>query len=167
MGEGESIRASDVRYLPIVSAFAQTIGVVEEVDRLIGHKNGISPGRVVLALMVEALSGRTPLFHLPQAFARLDTELLLGEAISHEKLNDDEVGRVLDRLYELGTSRVLSAIAGIGIGSGLTYVYSCEVLSYPVKRASQSRILFHTCAQTIHRLTQAGQIASQSPAEIG
>ena len=111
MREGESIRASDMRYLPIVSAFARTIGVVEEVDRLCGHKNGISPGRVVLALILDALSGRTPLFRLPQAFAKLDTELLLGEAISPEKLNDDAVGRVLDRIFEVGTGKVLSAVA--------------------------------------------------------
>jgi transposase len=61
--------------------------------------------------MVDALSGRTPLFRLPQAFAKLDTELLLGEAISPEKLNDDAVGRVLDRLFDVGTSKVLSAVA--------------------------------------------------------
>jgi transposase len=41
----------------------------------------------------------------------MDTELLLGEAISPEKLNDDAVGRVLDRLYEVGTSKVLSAVS--------------------------------------------------------
>jgi len=111
MRNGESIRASDVRYLPIVSAFARTIGVVDEVDRLCGHERGISPGRIVLALMVDALSGRTPLFRLPQAFAKLDTELLLGEAISPGKLNDDAVGRVLDRLFDVGTSQVLSAVA--------------------------------------------------------
>jgi len=61
--------------------------------------------------MVDALSGRTPLFRLPQAFAKLDTELLLGEAISPAKLNDDAVGRVLDRLFEVGTNKVLSAVA--------------------------------------------------------
>ena len=46
--------------------------------------------------MVDALSGRAPLFRLPQAFAKLDTELLLGEAISPDRLNDDAVGRVLE-----------------------------------------------------------------------
>jgi len=111
MRDGESIRACDMRYLPIVSAYARTLGVVEEIDRLCAHERGISPGRIVLALMVDALSGRTPLFRLPQAFAKLDTELLLGEAISPEKLNDDAIGRVLDRLFEVGTSKVLSAVA--------------------------------------------------------
>jgi transposase len=97
MRERESMRACDVKYLPIVSAYARTMGVVEEVDRLCDKERGISPGRIVLALM--------------QAFAKMDTELLLGEAISPDKLNDDAVGRVLDRLYEVGTSKVLSAVA--------------------------------------------------------
>jgi len=111
MKEGESLRACDVRFLPIVSAYARTLGMVEEVDRLCGSKRGISDGQIVLALVLDALSGRSPLFRLPQAFAKLDTELLLGETISPEKLNDDAVGRALDRIFEVGTSKVLSAVA--------------------------------------------------------
>jgi transposase len=41
----------------------------------------------------------------------LDTELLLGEAISPEKLNDDAVGRALDRIFDVGTSKVLAGVA--------------------------------------------------------
>jgi transposase len=111
MKEGEAIHACDVRFLPIVSAYARTLGLVEEVDRLSGSKRGVSDGQVVLALVLDALSGRSPLFRLPQAFAKLDTELLLGEAISPDKLNDDAVGRALDRLFEVGTGKVLSAVA--------------------------------------------------------
>jgi transposase len=111
MKEGEPIRACDVRFLPIISAYARTLGVVEEVDRLCGSKRGVSDGQVVLALILDALSGRSPLFRLPQAFAKLDTELLLGEAISPDKLNDDAVGRALDRIFEVGTGKVLSAVA--------------------------------------------------------
>lgn len=65
----------------------------------------------MLALVLDALSGRSPLFRLPQAFAKLDTELLLGGSISPEKLNDDAVGRALDRIFEVGTGKVLSAVA--------------------------------------------------------
>jgi transposase len=111
MKEGEPIRACDVRFLPIISAYARTLGVVEEVDRLCGSKRGVSNGQIVLALILDALSGRSPLFRLPQAFAKVDTELLLGEAIAAEKLNDDAVGRTLDRIFEVGTGKVLSAVA--------------------------------------------------------
>jgi len=111
MKAGEPIRACDVRFLPIVSAYARTLGLVEEVDRLCGSKRGVSNGQIVLALVLDALSGRSPLFRLPQAFAKLDTELLLGETMSPEKLNDDAVGRALDRIFEVGTGKVLSAVA--------------------------------------------------------
>jgi transposase len=111
MKEGEPIRACDVRFLPIVSAYARTLGMVEEVDRLCGSKRAVSDGQIVLALLLDAVSGRTPLFRLPQAFAKMDTELLLGEAISPDKLNDDAVGRALDRIFEVGTGKVLSAVA--------------------------------------------------------
>jgi Domain of unknown function (DUF4277) len=91
MGEGQSLRACDLKFLPIVPAYARTLELVEEVDRLIGSKRGISDGQVVLTLVLDALSGRSPLFRLPQAFAKLDTELLLEKAISPERLNDDAV----------------------------------------------------------------------------
>jgi len=107
----EARRASDVKYLPVVSAYARTLGIVEEVDRLCGPKRGVSHRTVVLALILDALSGRTPLF-LPQSFAGLDTELLLGERIGPEKLNDDVAGRTLDRIYEMRTGKILS---GIGV----------------------------------------------------
>jgi transposase len=61
--------------------------------------------------VLDARSGRSPLFRLPHAFAKLDTVLLLGGAFSQEKLNDDAVGRTLDRIYEVGTGKVLSAAA--------------------------------------------------------
>lgn len=77
MKVGEPVLACDVRFLPIVSAYARSLGLVEEVDRLCGSKRGVSDGQVVLALVLDALSGRSPLFRLPQAFAKLDTELLL------------------------------------------------------------------------------------------
>ena len=119
MGDGKSIWASDMRFLPIVSAYARTLGVVGEIDRLCGHERGVSPGRIVLALMVDAFSGRTPLFRLSQAFAEMDTELPLGEAISTEKLNDDVVGRVLDRLYEVGTNTKDPGRGGPSCGEAL------------------------------------------------
>jgi hypothetical protein len=78
MKEGESLHACDVSFPPIVSAYARTLGLVEEVDRLCGSERGVSPGRIVSALVIDSLSGRSPLFRLPQAFAKPASELLLG-----------------------------------------------------------------------------------------
>jgi len=66
---------------------------------------------VCLALILDTLGGRSPLFRLQESFGHLDVDLLLGEGITVSQLNDDAVGRVLDRLYEVGTNKILSAVA--------------------------------------------------------
>jgi hypothetical protein len=66
MKECEPLRACEVRFLPVISAYARTLGIVEEIDRLCGSKHGVSNGHIVLALVLDALSGRSPLFRLPQ-----------------------------------------------------------------------------------------------------
>jgi len=38
-------------------------------------------------------------------------------------------------------------------GSGLTYLYLCQVFSYPLKFCRKTGIRFRTFAQTIDRLT--------------
>jgi transposase len=107
----EGIEASDVSFLPIVATYARELGVVDEINRLCGRKRGVDAGKVCLALILDTLTGRTPLFRLEDSFAHLNIELLLGEGIGVSQLNDDAVGRVLDRLYEAGTNKILSAVA--------------------------------------------------------
>ena len=105
------IKYSEARHLPIVTAFAQKLGIIEEVDRLIDGQMELSPGRVVLGLILDTLSGRTPLFRLHEFFAHHDTELLLGQDIPAKKFSDDNVGRVLDRIFAVGTQQILGAIS--------------------------------------------------------
>jgi transposase len=109
--EGDDTRISNVGFLPIVSAYAARIGLVDEIDRLLHCEMEVSPGRVVLAMVLDALSGRSPLFRLEEFFADKDVELLLGENIPVAKLNDDTAGRVLDRIAEVGTNVVMGGIA--------------------------------------------------------
>lgn len=105
------LQITDVKFLPLVSAYAGKIGLVEEVDRLLACDMEVSPGRVVLALVLDTLSGRSPLFRLQEFFADKDIELLLGEDIPLAKLGDHTLRRVLDRLFHVGTNVVLGAIA--------------------------------------------------------
>ena len=109
--ESEEIRVSQAGFLPVVSAYAARIGLVEEIDRLLHCEMEVSPGRVVLAMILDALTGRSPLFRLQEFFADKDVELLLGDDIPVKKLNDDTAGRVLDRIADVGTNVVLGAIA--------------------------------------------------------
>jgi transposase len=60
---------------------------------------------------LDALSGRSVLFRLEQFFKDRDVEHLLGESIPASKLNDDTLGRVLDRLSDAGTNTILGSLA--------------------------------------------------------
>jgi hypothetical protein len=97
----DDIQVSNTGFLPIISAYASRIGLVEEIDRLLDCQMEVSPGRVVLAMILDALSGRSALFRLKQFFVDKDVEHLLGENIPLSKLNDDTLGRVLDRLCRM------------------------------------------------------------------
>src|SRR5215813_13186426 len=60
---------------------------------------------------LDTLSGRSPLYRLEEFFAHQDTALLLGKAVTSEAFNDDTVGRVLERLYDVGTMKIFTACA--------------------------------------------------------
>jgi hypothetical protein len=77
-GAHHAFQISDVRFLPLVSAYAHKLGLVEQIDRLLDCDMDVSPGRVVLAMILDALSGRSPLFRLRESFEDKDIELLVG-----------------------------------------------------------------------------------------
>ncbi len=53
----------------------------------------------------------SPLYHLEQSFEACDRALLFGEVVGPGYFNDDNVGRVLDRIYEVGTHKIFSSIS--------------------------------------------------------
>jgi hypothetical protein len=71
----------------------------------------IDPGTIVLGMILDTLSGRSPLYRLEACFTQQDTALLLGKAVAPGAFQDDTVGRVLDRLYDIGTMKVCTACA--------------------------------------------------------
>ena len=106
-----TIEAYQVQHLPIVKAYADKIGVVEVINQLVPTAMGIDPGTIVLGMILDTLSGRSPLYRLEEFFAHQDTALLLGQALAPDAFNDDTVGRVLERLYDVGTMKIFTACA--------------------------------------------------------
>ena len=105
------IEVCDVYHLPIIKAFADRIDLVNIINRLVPSKMEIDPGTLVLAMVLDALSGRHPLYRIDSFYANKDIELLLGQPLDVEKLGDDNFGRMLDLLYEANTTHLFSAIA--------------------------------------------------------
>ena len=105
------IEAYQVQHLPIVKAYADKIGLVEVINQLVPTEMMVDPGTLVLGLVLDTLSGRSPLYRLEAFFARQDTELLLGQSLPAQAFTDDTAGRVLDLLYEVGTMKLFTACA--------------------------------------------------------
>lgn len=64
-------------------------------------------GHVVNALIIDTLSGCSPLYRLGCSFKAMDMGLLLGVEVPPSKLNDDTVGRVLDPVWEARMGKLL------------------------------------------------------------
>jgi len=109
--EREKIAAYVVGHLPIIKTYAVKIGLVDIINELVPSKMDVDPGTVFLGMVMDTLSGRTPLYRLDEFFQDQDTELLLGKRISPAAFNDYNVGRVIDKAYEIGSIKIFSAIS--------------------------------------------------------
>jgi transposase len=105
------IEAYQVQHLPIVKAYADKIDLVEVINQVVPTEMTIDPGTIVLGMILDTLSGRSPLYRLEEFFTHQDTALLLGKAVAPSAFDDDTVGRTLDRLYDTGTMKVFTACA--------------------------------------------------------
>ena len=99
----EQMIITDARHMPIVKDYAKKIGLVETIDRLVDTQMELSPGMAVFGMVLDTLSGRTPLYRLTEFFEEKDTELLLGAPIEPERFCDYNLGRSMDKIFETGT----------------------------------------------------------------
>jgi hypothetical protein len=105
------IEVYQVQHLPLVKAYADQSGLVETITQLVPTEMAIEPGTLVLGMILDPWSGRSPLYRLEAFFPYPDTALLLGKAVPPEAFPDDTVGRLLERLYATGTMKVFTACA--------------------------------------------------------
>lgn len=112
----EEWRFTDVRFLPIFKEYAKRINLVETINTMVATEMDLPPGNTVLALILDTLTGRTPLYRLEESLSETDTELLLGKSIDPSMFNDTNVGRVLDKLFHAGSQKIFSQISQNAIG---------------------------------------------------
>ena len=105
------IEAYQVQHLPLVKAYADKIGLVEAINQVMPTEMDVDPGTIVLGMILDTLSGRSPLYRLEEFFAHQDTALLLGKVVAPEVFNDDTVEHILERLYDVGTMKIFTACA--------------------------------------------------------
>lgn len=89
-------------------------GMVIQINGLLGShpQEIISAGQAVKAMILNGLGFvSAPLYLFEKFFIGKATEHLLGEGIHPEHLNDDRLGRVLDKLYSKGLTEVFVTVA--------------------------------------------------------
>ena len=72
------MKVTRIDHLSIVAAFCRRIGLMETVNRVVPTQMEVDVGTIVQAMVLDTLSGRSPLYRLADFFKHQDTELLLG-----------------------------------------------------------------------------------------
>ena len=104
-----------IEHLGLVSGFCREVGLVEFIDSQFPeqseHKN-LSYGQCLQAMILNGLGYTSQTLYLQsQFFEGKASELLLGKGIAPEHINDDILGRCLDKLYEFGVSKLYMGLA--------------------------------------------------------
>lgn len=113
-GKAPRVEAKDIDHLGIVAGIIDEIGLVEEVDHQLGthSQQCISSGEVLKAMILNGLGFvSAPMYLFEEFFIGKATDHLIGEGIEPSHLNDDRLGRVLDKLYEADLSELFVSIA--------------------------------------------------------
>ncbi len=108
------IKVQDLDHCGIIAGIIDELGLVAEIDELIGrHGNQkVTTGQAVKAMIINGLGMiSSPLYLFEKFFEGKATEHLLGEGILPKHLNDDCLGRALDKLYAAGVTKVFITLA--------------------------------------------------------
>ena len=103
----------DAGHLPVIAHFYDRLAIKQITDNSLPWDKSqweISPGTVIKAIIIDALSGRSPLYRMHEFFETIDTEHLLGQGIYASHFNDDRLGRTLDIIYKHGAAQFFSDI---------------------------------------------------------
>jgi len=106
-----SLTITDVQFLPIVKEYARRINLVETINQMVDTEMDLQPGPVVLGMVLDTLSGRSPLYRLKDFLEEKDIELLLGNAAPLDRFTDHNIGRALDKIFETGTQKIFGQLS--------------------------------------------------------
>jgi len=106
----ENMKITRVDHLPIVATFCRRVGLVETINRIVPTQMDVDVGTIVQAMVLDTLSGRSPLYRLADFFKHQDTELLLGHHLASSVFNDTSVGRAMDAIFEVGAEKLFSEV---------------------------------------------------------
>ena len=108
------IKVENINHLGLIAGIIDELKIVDIINEQVGIQPDeiVSAGVVVKAIILNGLGFLSrPLYLFPQFFQDKSTEHLLGAGILPEHLNDDKIGRVMDKLYLFGLTNIFLLIA--------------------------------------------------------
>ena len=114
MQKASQMKVENLDHLGLIAGLVDEIGIVPKINELVGEQPGeiVSPGLVVKAMIINGLGMfSAPLYLFSKFFEGKAIEHLLGSGIEASHLNDDRLGRVLDKLYLSGITNIFTTIA--------------------------------------------------------
>ncbi len=110
-----SYETKTLEQLGLVAGMYDELGVGELINELIPQdfeQRQVTIGQAVKAMVLNGLGfANRRLYLTPHFFQNKPTEHLLGPGITPGLLNDDTLGKALDKLYDYGVSELYSLIA--------------------------------------------------------
>ena len=108
------IEIKNINHLGIVAGIIDELQIVEIINQELGidEQEIVNSGEIVKAIILNGLGFISqPLYLFPKFFEDKATEHLLGKGILPEHLNDYKIGRVMDKLWDYGLSKIFMLIA--------------------------------------------------------
>ncbi|MFB6198252.1 MAG: IS1634 family transposase [Halobacteriaceae archaeon] len=104
--------------LPVIAQMAREIRLVETINQVVDYDETqchLSPGERVLAMVMNLLTDRQALYRMPEFFKGTDIENLFDawrddDEIEPADVNDDTLGRGLDKIHDAGGLAVASSV---------------------------------------------------------
>jgi len=98
-------------HIPAIAQMCHQIGLIDTINENIPCNTDIDPGTLVLGMVCDVLSGRSPLYKVDKFIKKQDTSLLFGHQVDSHHFNDDALGRALDRIHEKGTLKLFTEVS--------------------------------------------------------
>lgn len=135
MSQVATYTTQDLGHLGLVAGMCKELKIAETINQFLPPtQKQVSHGTAVCAMILNGLGFvNQRLYLVPDFFRNKPVELLLGEGVTAEQLNDDTLGRTMDTIFTSNPTELYAAVAA----------NSCTILGLASKFAHLDSTSFH------------------------
>lgn len=125
---GLTVEVRKAKAAPIVASLCRDLQIASIIDRYVKwdpDRTKVSPGTSIVALVVNFLVERKPLYKIEKFYANMDCEWLFGSGVTANEFNDDRFAAALDKLADADPWRIYHEVA---LGTPEAQSYTLDML---------------------------------------